>query len=647
MGTRSSNAVRALGALGLTASVLLFAAACGDDDDRGVVDGEVACADRDPLRNVYFGDLHVHTALSFDSYAFDIRNSPDDAYRFAQGGEARLPPLDAAGVGTQLLRLDRPLDFAAVTDHAEFLGEVDICLTPGLAGHDAQVCRQFRDNGSLGQTLMGIVLTSPSPMRDAEICGAAGRCVEAARSVWGSIVHSAEAYYDRSESCTFTTLVGYEHTANTGASARHRNVIFRGDRVPFPTSYMEEPRPEGLWAALRRDCIDAGIGCDAITIPHNSNQSNGNMFAIEYPAAADTEEERQQARQRAAIEPLVEIYQHKGDSECSNGFGAVFGLPDELCEFEKLRPPPFEVCGDEPGSGGVANGGCVSPRDFVRGALLAGLEEQSRIGVNPLRLGIIASTDTHNGTPGSVDEYDWRGHRGNVDDVVEKRLGDGGFRAGPIFNPGGLTAVWAEENRRESIFAALKRREVYGTSGPRMVVRMFAGWDLPENLCDHPDAVARADAAGVPMGGVLADDGRATAPRLFVTALRDPGTAAHPGSALQRIQVIKGWSEGGVARYRVFDVAGDAANGASVDDECVPRGTGFDSLCAVWSDPDFDTGAPAFYYARVVENPSCRWNARQCLGAPSARELPGCEDPTVVRVVQERAWTSPIWYDGE
>lgn len=631
--------------IGAIVAALLLVAACGDGGDEAPDGGEMGCADRNPLRNVYFGDLHVHTALSFDSYAFDVRNTPDDAYRFAKGGEVLLPPLDASGRGTQVVRLDRPLDFAAVTDHAEFLGEVNICLSRGLTGSDAMLCRQFRDEGAIGQAVMGVVLTSMMPSRDQWICGDGSRCVDAARSVWESIVAAAETHYDRGEACSFTTLIGYEYTANTGVSARHRNVIFRNEHVPFPTSYLEEPRVEGFWQALRRDCIDAGTGCDAIAIPHNSNQSNGHSFAIEYPEGATSEEERRYAESRSMIEPLVEIYQNKGDSECSNGLGGAFGVPDELCDFEKLRLPPFEEC-SEPGAGGVANSGCVSPHDFARGALLTGVSEQARIGGNPLRLGIIASTDTHNGSPGAVAEFDWRGHRGNVDDVVEKRLSGQGFRSGPIFSPGGLAAVWAEENRRESIFDALKRREVYGTSGPRIVVRLFAGWDLPGDLCRSASAIARADAAGVPMGGVLPERSGTASPRFFVTALRDAGTTAHPGTALQRIQIIKGWSDGDEARIRVFEVAGDADNGATVGEDCVPRGPGFDSLCTVWTDPEFAADQAAFYYARIVENPSCRWTARQCNEAGEDSGLAACDDAETVRVVQERAWTSPIWYEG-
>jgi hypothetical protein len=618
-------------------------AACGDDDGDG--SAPQVCVDYNPLRNVYFGDLHVHTALSFDSYSFDVRNEPEDAYRFARGEAVSLPPLDGMGQGTQTLRLERPLDFAAVTDHAEYLGEVDICLNPGLEGHDAEICETYRSNGSLGQTLLGVELTSAMPMRDAAICGDGGRCLTAARSVWDTIVAAAEQFYDRSEACSFTTFVGYEYTANTGASARHRNVIFATQTVPFPTSYLEEPRPEGLWAALRRDCIDAGSGCDAIAIPHNSNQSNGNTFAVEYPGATTLDDQRAQAEARAAIEPLVEIYQHKGDSECSNGLEGMLGGPDELCDFEKLRAPPFADCGEDPGSGGVANAGCVSRLDFVRGALLEGIRERQRIGANPYRLGVIGSTDTHDGVPGAVDEADWLGHRGNVDDEVADRLGPGSFRAGPLFSPGGLAAVWAEENTRASLFAALKRREVYGTSGPRIVARLFAGWGLAADLCADPRGLERADSAGVPMGGRLTAAPPGASPSFYVLAARDPGSAGEPGTPLQRVQIVKGWIEAGEAREQVFEVAGDPDNGAGVAADCALTGPGFDSLCAVWSDPEFDPEQQAFYYARVVENPSCRWTALQCLAAGPGAGLASCDDPDLVRVIQERAWTSPIWYE--
>jgi hypothetical protein len=603
------------------------------------------CADFDPLRNVYFGDLHVHTAFSFDSYVFDIRNTPADAYRFARGEPLALPPLDAAGEGTQTLRLARPLDFAAVTDHSEFLGEVDLCTVPGAAGFDSEACAVFRAGGAGGQTVLGLLTAVESPERLEEICGDGADCASRASEVWRRTIAAAEEATDASAECAFTAFVAYEYTANTGASSQHRNVIFRNDSVPLPTSYIERPTAAGLWQELRASCLDAGSGCDVLAIPHNSNQSNGRSFLVEYPDGAGADEQRAQAAFRAAIEPLVEIYQHKGDSECANGLSGIAGAPDELCEFEKLRPPPFVDCGDGVGTGGTAGGGCVSRRDFVRGALLAGLAEEERIGVNPLRLGVIASTDTHNGTPGAVAENAFAGHRGNVDDTPEERLVSGGFRNGVIFSPGGLAAVWAEENTRESLFDALRRREVFGTSGPRIAVRFFGGWRDAEDACADPALLENAYASGVPMGGVLPAPAGSGSPTFLALALRDAGDAERPSVRLQRLQIVKGWLAGGEARQKVFDVAGDTSGAATVDEEtCLVSGPGFDSLCTAWTDPEFDPAQRAFYYLRVLETPSCRWTAIQCNALPVEGRPAPCSDPSVPKTIQERAWTSPIWY---
>lgn len=635
----------------LIALAALVALGCGDDNERAEPDGggpPVGCADHNPLRNLYFGDLHVHTAYSFDAYVFEVRATPIDAYRFARGEPLRLPPLGEDGLGTQTLRLRRPLDFAAVTDHSEFLGETEVCTVPGADGYASPACVTFRAGGNAGQALIGIQLAVDDPERSAEVCGAdLQACRARAGEVWSRTLAAAAAAEDQSAACRFTTFAAYEYTANTGASTQHRNVIFRNQHVPFPTSYMEQPTPQGLWRELKATCLDAGSGCDVLAIPHNSNESNGKMFLVEYPGATNAAEERAQAAFRAGMEPLVEIYQHKGDSECMNGLSGVVGVPDELCEFEKRPRPQFQDCGDGTGQGGVAGGGCFSWRDFVRGALLAGLQEAERIGVNPYPLGFVGATDTHNGTPGAVEEETFIGHRGTEDASVEARLGTGSRRAGPSFSPGGLTAVWAEENSRESLFSALRRREVYATSGPRIAVRVFAGWDLDEALCAEPDMVRRGYERGVPMGGTLAaPPGDTASPTFLIAALRDPGTADHPGMPLQRLQIVKGWIEGGEARQKVFDVAGDPENGASVDPEtCLVEGTGFDSLCTVWRDPEFDPEQHAFYYARAVENPSCRWNAYQCSAIPPADRPPSCADPEIPRTVQERAWTSPIWYE--
>ena len=633
--------------------VVALAAACSDgpsppspspgEEDRA------PCTDRNPLRNLYFGDLHVHTSYSFDAHVFEVRATPFDAYRFARGEALALPPLDADGRGTQELRLDRPLDFAVVTDHSEFLGEVESCLVPGARGHDSASCAAFRRGGTIGQAVFGAQTTSPDPRRDEGVCGPDGAaCLTEASNVWQRTIEAANAAYDRTERCSFTTLVGYEYTANTGASSQHRNVVFANDRVPPPTSYVEQPTPEGLWRELRTSCRDAGTGCDVLAIPHNPNQSNGRLLRVEYAPGSTLEEQRAQAAERIALEPLVEIFQHKGDSECMSGLSGVLRGADEACGFEKLRSAPFEDCGDGVGSGGTGNAGCVSRRDYVRGALLEGLAEEARLGVNPLQLGVVASTDTHNGTPGAVAEQSFLGHRGNLDDLPDERLAIEGARSGTVFNPGGITGVWAEENTRAAIFAALARREVYGTSGPRIAVRLFGGFGLAPGLCEDRALLEKAYATGVPMGGVLTtpDDAASStdAPSFVVSALRDPGTAEHPGTPLERLQIVKGWIADGVAHERVYDVAGEAGAGSVDPASCALGGGGFDALCAVWPDPGFDPALHAFYYARVLEGPSCRWNAWACRGLAGDARPSSCDDPSVPRTIQERAWTSPVFY---
>ncbi len=606
-----------------------------------------ACADRSPARNLYWGDLHVHTSYSFDAWTVDVRTRPDDAYAFATGEPVALPPLDAAGRGTRTVRLERPLDFAAVTEHSELLGEVRLCTAEDSSLRDTATCVAYRGEQGL-RALSQAVIGSP-PVRQPDLCGEDGsRCAAAVSTVWQEIQAAAERWNDRSEACRFTTFVAYEYTGAPGGSNLHRNVVFRNTHVPQPISYVEEPTPLGLWRALRRECLEAGDGCDVLAIPHNSNWSNGRMFQIEYPGADTLADQADQARLRASLEPLVEIFQHKGDSECRNGMSGVLGAADELCDWEKLRPPsvPVEDCGDGVGAGAMGRRGCLSRLDWIRNVLAAGVAEQQRLGVNPYKLGIIASTDTHNGTPGLVDETDFQGHFGAADDTPEARLALSSWLPGDVRNnPGGLVAVWAEENSREAIFEALRRRETYGTSGPRIAVRFFGGWELPTDLCETGDFVARADAAGVPMGGDLPAAAGAGAPRFAVSALRDPGSATHAGGLLQRVQIVKAWADEEGLHQAVYDVAGSRDNGADVDlGTCEPRGPGLAAACGVWSDPDFDPTRGAVYYARVVENPSCRYSTRQCLAIPEAERPPACSDPTVPRTIQERAWTSPIWY---
>lgn len=601
------------------------------------------CAQRNPQRNLYFGDLHVHTTNSFDAHIWDTRATPLDALHFARGEALLLPPLDAAGQGTRRVQLERPLDFTAITDHSEFLGEIDLCTTPGSAAYDAPTCAQFRAGGDLIFSDFGVRLTAGRPRRFSDICGSDGeQCRAAMGPVWQAVRDAAGGANER---CNFTAFVAFEYSRSPGASTMHRNVIFRSDQVPLPVSAFEQPTPQGLWAQLKTTCQDALPGCDWLAIPHNSNESNGRMFLVEYPGAMGLDEQRRQAATRAAAEPLMEIYQHKGNSECLNGLSGLLGS-DEQCNFEIRRALPYEDCGDGAGQLGAAGLGCVSRLDYSRGALLAGVREQIRLGVNPYQLGFVASTDTHNATPGLVDEWAWVGHQGSQDGSTAALLGTGSFVAdGVRVSPGGLAAIWAEENTRESLFDALRRRETFATSGTRLGVRAFGGWNFSAAACGDPNLVQIGYDNGVPMGGVLPQRPENGAPSFLITASRDPGTTAHPGAKLARLQVIKGWIDlTGAANQRVYDVAAAATPGEVSATTCEPSGGGNDSFCEVWNDPDFDPRQHAFYTVRVIENPSCRWNTWRCNELPEAERPASCTDASVPKTIQERAWTSPIWY---
>lgn len=609
------------------------------------------CADYDPVRNLYFGDLHFHTTLSHDGWLYGTLATPDDAYGFARGRPIGLEPYDQDGNPTRELEIDRPLDFAALTEHSEFLAETRACLQPASKAYDSFTCRTFRAMNFLSTIVMSNALFFPKPVRSADICGP-GRadCPALAKEVWQEIRDAAEAAYDRTSACSFTTFVGYEYTGTTLGANLHRNVIFRNAHVPdLPVSYFEEPTPENLWKGLESTCREGMRGCDALSIPHNTNESNGKKFFVSCPGAGSIEEEREAAALRARMEPLVEIFQNKGDSECMNGFSGVPGEPDELCDFEKLFDPPFEDCGEGTGLGGVMEIGCTSRLDYVRNVLLAGLEEEERLGTNPYKLGIVGGTDTHNATPGAVAEDRFAGHLGNEEDTPEKRLGPAANlgHSKARMNPGGLTAVWAEENSRDAIFEAFRRRETYATSGPRIAVRFFGGWKLSEEMCTGGAFASTGYAGGVPMGSDLPPrPAGAGTPRFAVLALRDPGFEGGAGVPLQRIQIVKGWLSGDHrSMLKVFEVAGDPHNQAGVDLEtCTPAGQGFDRLCTVWVDPEFLAEERAFYYVRVVENPSCRWSTYECNRLPVEQRPESCGDSHVRTAIQERAWTSPIWY---
>ena len=618
------------------------------------------CADNNPQRNAYFGDFHVHTGYSTDGWKFGVRTTPQDAYRYAFGGEVMLAPNDASGEqGTRPVKIDRPLDFMAVTDHSEYYAEGRICANKQYDGYDSEYCEDFRK--AFGRDfLQAAALIAPFTWRNTSVCGDNGElCKVASSDVWKDTIQAAEDWNDTSDNCERTTFVAYEYSSVRLGSNLHRNVIFRNTTVPpHPISTIEAPRDWQLWEGLKKDCLDAGNDCDVLAIPHNSNISNGRMFAVDYPGTdGSLEAQRAQAALRIKVEPLVEVMQHKGDSECRRGLSGVLGAVDELCDFEQFEDFAFETtgnanpddCREDWLADSMPNIGpsCLSRLSYIRSTLIEGLKEEERLGVNPFKFGLSASTDTHNGIAGGVNEQNFPGHLGLGDDTIEKRTAWSKEIAGNANNnPGGLIGVWSEENSRDALFDSLKRKEVFGTSGPRIQPRLFAGWHYDAALCDDPEMLKKAYAQGVAMGGDLPAKGTATAPTLLVSALADTGSTEFPATPLQRLQIVKGWvDDNGISNEKVFDVAGDPNNGASVNlNNCQRKGGGFTQLCRVWKDPEFDPSRRAVYYMRAVENPSCRYTAWQCSSLPDEQRPAGCKDDKVRKAIQERAWTSPVWY---
>ncbi len=645
----------AWGVLGAVVAGCASEGGAGGGGSGGAPGDHVPCDTRSAERVLLFGDLHVHTALSFDAAIWGTRARPADAYRYARGEPIGLYPYDASGKPLRTHALARPLDFAAVTDHSEFLAETSLCNDPSSTAYDTATCSQYRGNAT-GLNPFTLQLAAKLPMRP-DVCDESA-CAAPLASVWGEIQAAAEDAYDRSSACAFTTLVGYEWTGATNGNNLHRNVLFRSAVVPAqPTTYFEARTPELLWSSLRSECTEAGTGCDVLAIPHNSNVAGGTMFVPEKENGKPYDAEL--AATRRALEPLVEIVQHKGQSECLSGSAHPLASEDEACGFEQLvtsvctapDDPPgcTPLCSENGGVGGLA-GLCVAPRDFARAALRSGLLEQERLGVNPFAFGFVGSTDTHNGIPGAVDEGDWPGHVGYGDETAEGKLTapQGGAALAVRYDgPGGLTAVWAEQNTREDVFDALRRREAYATSGSRIALRFFGSFGFDGELCADPELVKRGYAEGVPMGGDLPElPAGGAAPRFVVLAERDP-----LGADLERVQLVKGWTDGVTTFEEVFDMAG-GDGGATVDlATCEPVGQGSATLCASWTDPAFDPASPAFYYVRVLEVPTCRWSRRvcnearvDCASTPPESPLSACCDGSVPDTIRERAWSSPIWY---
>ena len=564
-----------------------------------------------PNKMPLFGDLHVHTALSLDANTQGTLNSPDDAYRYAKGQKLYLQPYNKDRTSSRISKLNQPLDFAAVTDHAELLGEVRLCLDPQSAKYNGLQCRTYRNFPKLSYFYMNAKASMRKPLG---MCGDSREiCLEAAEKPWQEIIQAAEEHYDRTAACSFTTFVGYEWTgAAYSGNNLHRNVIFDSSNVPYqPISFYEAPTRVELWEQLDQECLK---DCNYMVIPHNSNLSNGFMF--EKP-------NQDEIYLQNIREPLVEIFQHKGSSECA------INSNDPLCSFEQLPYKDFKSKFSKDFS--------ASPNSsFVRDALNQGLLIQAKENINPFKFGFIGSTDTHLGTPGLVDEEVFPGH-GGAGKSYRSSIPDG-LPDDIEFNPGGLAVVWAEENSRTSIFNALKRKEVYGTSGPRFLVRFFLGEGLDTNLCDHPDAVSYAYKNGIPMGSTSGSNLMSKA-RLFISASADPSLKHQ---YIEKLQVVKGRIVDGEVITSVHDVMSHKPTDLDLN-SCKVIGTGVRSMCKVWDDPSFNQEDEAYYYVRVVANKSCRWSHNLCL-----KNSEYCEDSNsnIPKFIQERAWTSPIWLEN-
>ena len=634
-------------------------------------ESRASCDDYQPHRQALFGDLHVHTSYSFDAYISSVRTTPWDAYGYAKGEVIEIPSVD--GARRLSARISRRLDFAAVTDHGEFLGQIEVCTgDSGRLGYWWPHCAMTRSQSFWVQLFAADWWSRLAGQKTGEkaysFACSLSDCASAGKAVWQRIQQAAEDHYDRSSACAFTTFIGYEFTDSPDRQNMHRNVIFRNeDVIDLPISTYETGRYEfpKLWRALREQCIDRPGKCDVISIPHNPNLAGGYMFR---DPLSETE-----LQDRLFFEPLVELVQHKGASECRFDRVAGIGLDteDERCTFEQVPADNLSMLGTVDGIVRTEQAALTpisefARRNMLRNVLKDGLAYGQAEGVNPFVMGVIGSTDTHTALPGGTEEDNYKGHLGRRD--AEYRNVQDHFYA----SPGGHAVVWAEENSRDAIFEAMRRKETYATSGTRPTVRFFAGSGIEDDLCARGDAIDEAYATGVPMGGDVEHSDEPL--KFFAVAHKDPGSQGNPGTDLERIQIVKGWVDAqGQTRERVFDVAG-GANGAGVDPmTCQRVGSGAKRLCAVWQDPEFDPDEPAFYYARVLENPTCRWSTLQCQAAGVNPFSPSCETqaasanmeaealgavgdvygkcclreedaPFYSPIIQERAWTSPIWY---
>jgi hypothetical protein len=584
---------------------------------------------------VYWGDTHLHTNLSLDARAFGVILDPEEAYRFARGEEI------TASHGERV-KLSRPLDWLVVTDHSDAMGTMNEIIKGNPALMRSPVVKDWHKRITQG----GDTALAATMEVIETFAGVTGEKIpeillekEFVRSIWGKYLDTAEKF---NEPGRFTTIIGYEWTSTEGGNNLHRNVLYRGGadeaRQMLPYTTAESFNPEDLWKWMQ--AFETKTGGQVLALAHNGNVSNGLMFPEVNPATGKPLT-LEYANTRIRWEPIYEVTQIKGDGESH----PYLSPNDEFAGYDALW--------DKGNLGPVPKKPEMFQYEYAREALKNGLKLEQKLGVNPYKFGMVGSTDSHTGLATAEEENFFGKHSGKEPkpDRWSKLIGEfGDIRYyGWEQVSSGYAAVWATENTREAIWDAMKRKEVYATTGPRILVRFFGGFDF-----EPADAKNRLPAEigytkGVSMGGDLLAAPAGKAPTFLVGALKDP----YSGN-LDRIQIVKGWLDAkGKAHEKVYDVVwGDAdkrqpgpdgklkpvGNTVDVANATWTNSIGDPELITVWKDPDFDPKLRAFYYARVIEIPTPRWTAYD------AKRFNVKVDPKIPMVTQERAYTSPIWY---
>jgi hypothetical protein len=579
--------------------------------------------EKNPDRDAYFGETHVHTSWSLDAWLFGNRvTGPADAYKYFKGEPIKHP------LGYDI-KIDTPLDFAGVTDHSEYVGVIKFANTPGSAVSKLPAAQPLIMKADTPAEMQRIFVYGATVLMGGPPVKALMQ-PEVASTVWKETVKAAD---EANQPGKFTAFCSYEWTSMPNNMNLHRNVFFKDStHIPdMPFSALDSPHPEDLWNWMD---TQRKKGNEVLCISHNANVSDGRMFPVDVDSFGRPIDAAW-AASRDRNERLTEIKQIKGTSETH----PLLSPNDEFASYELMS----FLLGNPEGRIPHIMG------SFVRQAYKDGLTMQDNDGYNPYKMGVLAASDSHNtGVPYRQDNF-FGGHA-SFDGAIQTRM-SGHFAAGMdvrLESPAGLGGIWAEENTRESIFNAMQRKETFGVSGPHIKVRFFGGWEYTPDMLEGKDWVKAGYAKGVPMGGDLPPaSGGAKAPTFMLWAVKDPASGN-----LDRIQIVKGWSQSGQSFEKIYDVvwAGERKpdkwtgkippiqNTVDIENATYTNSVGSVELKKVWTDPDFDPSLNAFYYARVLEIPTPRWTTIQAKALGIAP--PGVVSPTL----QERAWTTPIWY---